>query len=360
MICEAVMATTLTPSVGTGIISSRPWLHAWAVLTVLCTLPLLVLGTEVTTRGVGMVDRRGFRVPWHLIALWLEGEPLTFGYIVEHSHRTFGFLVGICVIVLTVSLWFFEPRRWLRWAGLAALLGVCVQGLLGIFRIELNALMGNPTLSLVHGSFAQLVFALLVSIALWTSRAWQTVQGNENSAQGAVLGKWSSMTAALIYGQLVLGGLVRHKDIALGARAHLLMAFGVVAALVWLAKLVFTEANISPELDAQARDSSGKIPRLRVGLRDRSTRQCMSVVLVLLVVQLWLGVESWLSKFAVPGYPNRQVEPLAVHHELVRSLHYLAGALLFSTVVMLTLLAHRSAFAAWQTSVVPQSVESAA
>ncbi len=208
------MATTLTTPVRHGI---RPgaWAHGWAVLTAACTLPLLTLGAEVTTHGVGMVDRRGFREPWHLLALWLQGEPLTPGYVIEHSHRTFGFLVGICVIVLTVSLWLCEPRRWVRWTGVAALAGVCIQGVLGILRIDLNALMGG-TLPLVHGLFAQLVFALLVGLAVVTSGGWQTAQPAADTERVANLRRWSVTAAGLVYGQIILGALVRHKDFALG------------------------------------------------------------------------------------------------------------------------------------------------
>ena len=37
------------------------WLHAWAVLTVCAALPLVLLGAEVTTKQIGMVDPQGFR-----------------------------------------------------------------------------------------------------------------------------------------------------------------------------------------------------------------------------------------------------------------------------------------------------------
>src|SRR5439155_18446269 len=126
-----------------------------------------------------------------------------------------------------------DPRRWMRWLGVAALAGVCAQGLLGIFRIELNALMGK-TLALVHGLFAQLVFALLVSVAVLTSRSWLAFRARETAREAETqttggLRAWSILTACLVFGQLILGGLVRHKDYFLSARAHLLLAFVVVA-----------------------------------------------------------------------------------------------------------------------------------
>src|SRR5262249_48665429 len=185
-----------------------------------------------TTKKVGMVDPVGFREPWHLLRTPLQ--ELGLGFVIEHSHRLAGFVVGTCVIVLAIALWLREPRRWVRWLGLAALVGVSMQGLLGGLRVNLNALMGN-NLALIHGCFAQLVFALLVSLALWTSRGWQTASAAADTPQ---LRHWSLLTACLVYSQAVLGALVRHKDVALGARAHLLVAFAVVAAVVWLGKLV--------------------------------------------------------------------------------------------------------------------------
>ena len=52
------------------------WLHALAVLTVLLTLPLLFLGAGVTSHGVGMIDPRGFRLPWDIVNGLLENSGL--------------------------------------------------------------------------------------------------------------------------------------------------------------------------------------------------------------------------------------------------------------------------------------------
>jgi hypothetical protein len=45
------------------LLASPRWLHAWAVLTVVATLPLLFLGAEVTTKQAGMTDPAGYRHP---------------------------------------------------------------------------------------------------------------------------------------------------------------------------------------------------------------------------------------------------------------------------------------------------------
>jgi cytochrome c oxidase assembly protein subunit 15 len=294
-----------------------PWLHRLAVLTVCATLPLLVLGAEVTTKQVGMVDPVGFREPWHLLRAPLR--ELGLGFVIEHSHRLAGFIVGTCVIVLAVALWLREPRRWLRWLGLAALLGVSMQGLLGGLRVNLNVLMGN-NLALIHGCFAQLVFALLVSLALFTSRGWQA----DAAADTPQLRRWSLLTAALVYAQAILGAVVRHKDFALGARAHLITAFVVVAAVVWLVKLV-----------AEAHPG------------DRFRMRPVLFLAGLVCVQILLGVESWISKFSSPEW--HQVQPLTAQPELLRSLHYFVGALLFSAAVVVTLQSHRQV--AWSAKV---------
>src|ERR1051325_9852949 len=93
--------------------ASPRWVHWWAVLTVCATLPLLILGAEVTTKKVGMADPTGFRVPWHmlLVELWEKG----LGFVIEHSHRLAGYVIGTCSIELAVALWRCDPRRWVRW-----------------------------------------------------------------------------------------------------------------------------------------------------------------------------------------------------------------------------------------------------
>ncbi|MCI0684131.1 MAG: COX15/CtaA family protein [Gemmataceae bacterium] len=303
------MAATTTSS---AILPTARWpctiVHALAVLTVVAALPLLFLGAEVTTKGVGMADERSVVNPLQALNEF-TGQSL--GFRIEHSHRLAGWFVGLCGIALAGSLWIAESRRWLQWLGTAALLLIAAQGLLGIFRVSLNAWLG-PTLAWVHGSFAPIVFATLVSVALCTSAAWSTPR---TIADSPALRRWSIAMVGVVYLQLVLGGMVRHQGNPLVARGHLLGAFVAAAGLLWLVKM--------------AREADGCLWTNRV-------------ILALLAVQVFLGVEAWFLWMKRVFLPHAGLEESMAMHWL-RSGHYVAGTLLFAATVVLMLEAHRGA-----------------
>jgi cytochrome c oxidase assembly protein subunit 15 len=302
------------------------------VLTVVLTLPMLVLGAEVTTKKVGMVDPAGLRSPLYLVeALWHAGSinalinEKGLGWVIEHSHRAIGFALGFCALGLAVGMWFYERRRWVRWLGVLAPFAVLSQGILGILRIELEERLRNPnvgaTVALIHGCTAQLVLAWLVAVALWTSRTWLAALAEPDSESALRLRRPSLVLLGLIYGQIVLGALIRHKESALATRAHVLLAFAVVAAAAWVVKTAYATQPLC--------------------------KTCFRAALLLAAVvgvQLVLGLETLLSKFAVSWpYTYERVEPLALSPDLIRSVHFLVGALTFSATMAVTLLAYRHA-----------------
>ena len=278
------------------------WLHRWAVGTVCATLCLLTLGAVVTTFHVGMADPIWPTYPWHLLLVsWQEPRP---GFLIEHSHRLAAYIVGCCIIVLTVGLWRQDRRGWVRGLGAAALIGVIIQGLLGGFRVKLNAILG-PNLALIHGVFATVVFSLLVTLALVTSRTWaEPAKGAVGSAHRIRRG--SVVVTALIFLQIVLGGFLRHTYSTLGQRGHLLVAFAVVAGVVFLAKDIW---------DRPVADRAATVPVL--------------VLTVLVAVQLSLGVEAWMFKYFTPA--------AAASQALIRTGHVLMGSLILATSVVTTL-----------------------
>ena len=74
-----------------------------------------------------------------------------------------------------------------RLLGALALVAVMIQGLLGGFRVKLNELVGTD-LAAFHGVFAQVVFGLLVTLAVMTARPTATDLGE----RGRRLRLWAS------------------------------------------------------------------------------------------------------------------------------------------------------------------------
>jgi cytochrome c oxidase assembly protein subunit 15 len=306
------------------------WLHACAVLTVLLTLPMLVLGAEVTTKKVGMVDRAGLRSPIYLIEALLHAGSVSaliddkgLGWVIEHSHRTVGFALGFCAVALALGMWRKERRRGVRWAAVLTPFAVLSQGILGILRIELEGRYQDPalgtTIALIHGCTAQLVLALLVAVALWTSRGWTAAVAVPDGDNTVRLRASSVVVLLLVYGQIVLGALVRHKESAAAMRVHILLAFAIAAAVAWLVKVAL---ETQPSCLASA--------------------HAALVLAAVVVVQIVLGLETLLSKFSVQWpYTYERVQPLALSPDLIRSVHFLCGALTFSAAVVEALLAYR-------------------
>ena len=302
-----------------------PWLHRWAVLTACATFILLLLGAVVTTFRVGMADPIWPTYPWHLLLVsWEEPRP---GFLVEHSHRLAGYIVGCCVIVLAVGLWRNDRRLtyasgWgatdtnpkrkrglgFRWLGVAALLGVILQGLLGGFRVILDRYLGN-NLALIHGCFAQLVFGMLVILAALTS-APVSQPSSSLGTRSTRLARVSLATCVLVYLQIVFGALFRHTYSAWGQRGHLLTAFAVVAATAWVVKETF---------DLQVRDKRLKLAVFSLG--------------ALVIVQLVLGVEAWMVRMTAVDVAWQAV---------IRTSHVLVGSLIFAAALVTTLQAYRS------------------
>jgi heme A synthase len=293
---------------------STRWVHGLAVFTALAALPLLFLGAEVTTKQVGMVDPAWPTQPLYLFVegtAWEKGV----GFLIEHGHRLAGWTVGLCAIVLTIAVWKTEPRRWIRWLALAVLVGVSCQGILGGLRVRLNAYFGTD-LALIHGCFGQLVFSLLVSLAMCTSRRWSETS-TDALPDLAPLRRWSLLVTGLLILQLVLGALVRHRGLAIAQRGHLLVAFAAIAAVTWLVKLIADNYRTERGLVAAAR-----------------------LLAIFVVIQIALGIEAWMVKFG----SMQVVEPghWLFNRDLVRTCHVLGGAILLATSVVVGLRAHQT------------------
>ena len=281
--------------------SFSAWPHRLAVITACATLPLLFIGGLVTSKGAGLA-----------VPDW----PTTFGYnmflypwakmvgniFYEHSHRLVASGVGLLTIGLALTFWFSERRQWLRWLGMAALGLVIAQGVIGGLRVVLL----EHTLAIVHAALAQAFFALTVSLVIFTSAEWRQEPEDNPLTDGGRLYRLCLVTTGLLYVQAVFGAVLRHTGERLDA--HLLFAIMIALHVILILLRVMRSHGDQPVLTR---------PAWFLG--------------VLLLLQLLLGVASYLGKFtSVWQLPAGMVIFLT-------TIHLVTGALMLVTSLLLTL-----------------------
>jgi heme A synthase len=287
-------------------------LHRWAVLTVVVSVLALALGGIVTTFRVGMADPVWPTYPWHLLLISYD-EPSA-GFLIEHTHRLFAYLVGCCAIVLAVWATMVARRGWVALLSWVLLGGVCIQGAIGGSRVLFNAPLG-PELSALHGIFGQVVFSAIVGVAVCTSRAFARPAALEPGEARSLRRLALTLTACTLL-QLVWGSLTRHTYHPLAQRLHFLTAFVVLAAVAWFVKAVW---------DSPA-------ARERLGF-------AAILLSVLVALQIMLGVEAWLARFATGELP--ELQQVTMGQAAVRTAHVLIGSWLLALSVSCTLLVGR-------------------
>ncbi len=305
----------------------RPWLFWLTVVVTLMCLLMITAGGMVTSMDAG-----------DSVPDW----PLSYGSLMpkmvgnvfwEHGHRLVGMALGLATIVMALTFARSEPRKWVRKLGYLALIAVCLQGLLGGFRVKLvsspwvqEKIFTDPTgadvekfrvvVAMVHTTLAQCVLCLFAVIALVTSRHWiYATMGNFCRACGydlrgatvrndgsdppcpecglsgthslvpkaiAKVPKLALVTAITVVIQLLLGALRRHTDGTI--ILHAVGAFVVAVHVIALSRKILVHCS-------QCR----MMVRLAV------------VLLAALAIQLGLGLGSWLLTSAAiesGGAPN--------------------------------------------------------
>ncbi len=352
------------------------WLFVWAVVTFVVSAILLGFGESVTTLRAGMADPEWPTRPWHLA---LESkEKWTAGYLVEHTHRILGFLVGTLMSILAIAAWCYEPRKVLRWLATVGLVGliaafgwfhrdmiaqkdepvvqipipssaatlgflsltllaclaaswkatagtgvriltavtlvaVMLQGLLGGLRVRLDQLVGVE-LSLTHGTFATLVFALLLMIPVLMARPPVEVIPEASRRK---LGALTLALVAFTLLQIGWGAWVRHAPDRMSSRLHLLFAFVVVGFATLVIKQAFADPATKRRLRWPAHILSG-----------------------LITIQLLFGVEAWMGKFMTLGPVDVQRVP-SVGQAILRTAHAHVGAWILGISAVLAIAVRR-------------------
>lgn len=298
-----------------SILDSRfsSWLHRVAVATACATGVLIVAGGLVTSKEVGMAvpdwpTTFGYNMFAYPPSKWLGGV------FYEHVHRLLGSGVGMLTLALALGIWLVDGRRWLRVLGIVAIVAVIAQGVLGGLRVTLV----SAGLAIPHACLAQAFFALLVSIVVFTSRRWRSVEPAVESNTGVSL-RWVCVAVTVaVYVQTIFGALVRHAAAVAGPalHAHLAGAVALTACVAWLAVRLF-------------RDPAGDAARAGVTGPGQ-------VVLALFVVQVGLGFGSLLVRMMFEGVAT----PTWIEVGFTTA-HVVAGAFLLAASVVATLRAFR-------------------
>ncbi len=284
------------------------WIYRLAFLTSASTVVLIFVGGLVTNTGS---------------ALAVPDWPTTFGYnmflypwsrmvggiFYEHSHRLIGSVVGLLTLTLALLLWFKEPRRSVRRLGAVALGAVIVQGLLGGLRVILPSAGGQ--LAAIHGCLAQAFFALTATLALLTSPEWNQTPQNIMDADSGALKRLCLLTTVFVYMQIIFGAMLTHMGALL--HAHL-----VVAALVAIHVFLLARRIMKHHPD------------------QRKLVRPATIILGLLVVQLVLGIGSYVARFTSLMVPYAPVLGMALP-----TTHRVTGALMLAACMVLTLRVYR-------------------
>jgi cytochrome c oxidase assembly protein subunit 15 len=203
--------------------NSNKWLHRFAMLVAGATFVLIFIGGLVTSTDSGLAVPDWPTTYGHFMFSFPLSQ-MVGGIFYEHGHRMVASIVGMLTVILAVWLWLKEPRRWLKWLGLAALLAVIVQGVLG--GVTVLFLLPTPV-SVAHGALAQIFFCLTICLALFTGPDWQEPGARVEDSQRPALQSLTIATTALVFLQLLLGAVMRHTKSGL-AIPDFPLAFGKI------------------------------------------------------------------------------------------------------------------------------------
>jgi cytochrome c oxidase assembly protein subunit 15 len=225
--------------------------------------------------------------------------------------------VGMLTIVLMIYILVKEKRQWVRRLGVIALLAVITQGLFGGLTVKLLLPLWVST---THATLAQLFFCITVSLAVFTSRSWIEARPLPPEEKG-ILPLRYLCTAALvtILVQLVLGATLRHSatwDQHLPTELILAHIGGALAVTIAL--------------------GSASLAVLRRYKGEKFLTRPAAFALTLLVVQLFLGLASYLTRLQSPTDPQ-PLNPMIG----ITVAHVACGALVFVTTIVLTLRTYR-------------------
>lgn len=279
-----------------------PGTHRFAVFLAICTFILLIAGALVTSKDAAL------SVPDWPLSYGTLTPPMVGGIVYEHTHRVIAAVVGLLTIVLAVLVWRKDQRRWVRNFGFAAIGAVIAQGVLGGLTVLLYLHYGIPV---AHACLAQIFFGTVVSIAVFTSPWWISELPQIEDRGSPPIHTVTTLNAAVIFLQVVLGAGFRHQDIPVWP--HVAGSMVVLGTVTWTAAMLRKRFGPSKEIS--------------------KARMLLHAIFGL---QFLLGFLAWWSRLSTANAP--QPMPVMVTFTVM---HTVVGALLFALSVVVVLICYR-------------------
>jgi len=283
----------------------RPLLHRFSVFVLLWTILLFVAGALVTSNEA---------------ALSVSDWPTSHGKLIpplgtlqggdryEFSHRVLAGSLGVLLILQALWIWLKEERRWLRWFALAAVGGVVAQAILG-GQVVIRLL--HYWLPVLHACFAQIMFAAILGVAVFTSKWWIDKQPVHEDKGSPTMHSLVIANAAVTFVQVFLGAAFRHQDMPIWP--HMVGSAIVLGMVIWTAAVLRRRFDQSREL------SFGRV-----------------LLHSMVGTQILLGLAAYWSRLTTQDSP----QPMPVMVTLT-VIHTVFGALVFGSSILVVLLCYR-------------------
>ena len=273
------------------------------------TFLLIIAGALVTGNKAALADPT-----WpQFIGRWYPTlATFVAGVRFEDTHRVLAGLTAI--LTLTLAIWTArsEPRAWVRKLAWWALAAVAAQAAVGGVIIRF---FRPDVVSIIHACLAQAFFCIVLTVAVVMGEKWTQAPAQITRPGNSSLRSQCITGTSLVYLQLLVGAGIRHATAAFmwHLAFHVLLAFGVIAMLLWLLARILNEYRDIRDLRRMAHSAVG-----------------------LAAVQILLGVGAIFANRA------RQADASPDwHHVLVSTAHVATGALILASTLVLTLRAHR-------------------
>jgi heme A synthase len=282
----------------------NPGVHRFAKFVVAWTVLLFIAGALVTSNNAAL------SVPdWpKSFGTWFPSlRQLAGGAFFEHSHRVIAGGLAVFTLVLAILIWRKDERRWLRWFGVIAVAGVAVQAVLGG---EVVRQLLQYWLPVIHACFAQIVFAAVLGIAVFTSEWWISERPQLADRGTPSMQTLAMVNVGVIFLQVVLGAGFRHSEIPVWP--HIIGAFAVMATVTWTTVAMRKRFGTSAELS-----------------------RARALLHAIFGVQFVLGFGAYWARLA-----TEKVGPTSLT-VIMTVTHTVVGALLFAFSILIALICFR-------------------